>query len=319
MLIINNQTNGKPINNLVFGGAGFLGSHLIDELLKKGENVLCIDNLLTGKIQNINHLKDNKKFFFIKHDVIVPMKSKMPIEKIWHLACPASPFYYQKDPLLTIRINYEGTFNILNLAKDFKSKLLFVSSSEIYGSSSVKPQNEKVSINLSTTSPRACYAEGKRIAETLVDTFSKVNNLEIRLARIFNTYGPRLDINDGRVISNFINQSLINKKIFIYGDGKQTRSFCYVDDMVIGLIRLMESNYAGPVNLGNEQEITIFDLALLIKNKINSNIKIEYSALPVDDPRFRNPCIEIAKNKLDWIPKTGLSEGLDKTISFFKV
>ena len=319
MLIINNQTNGKPINNLVFGGAGFLGSHLIDELLKKGENVLCIDNLLTGKIQNINHLKDNKKFFFIKHDVIVPMKSKMPIEKIWHLACPASPFYYQKDPLLTIRINYEGTFNILNLAKDFKSKLLFVSSSEIYGSSSVKPQNEKVSINLSTTSPRACYAEGKRIAETLVDTFSKVNNLEIRLARIFNTYGPRLDINDGRVISNFINQSLINKKIFIYGDGKQTRSFCYVDDMVIGLIRLMESNYAGPVNLGNEQEITIFDLALLIKNKINPNIKIEYSTLPLDDPRFRNPCIEIAKNKLEWIPKIGLSEGLDKTISFFKV
>jgi len=319
MLIINKQTNGKSINNLVFGGAGFLGSHLIDELLKKGENVLCIDNLLTGKIQNINHLKDNKKFFFIKHDVIVPIKSKIPIEKIWHLACPASPFYYQKDPLLTIRINYEGTFNILNLAKDFKSKLLFVSSSEIYGSSITKPQNEKVFINLSTTSPRACYAEGKRIAETLVDTFSKVNNLEIRLARIFNTYGPRLNINDGRVISNFINQSLTNKKISIYGDGKQTRSFCYVDDMVIGLLALMESNYGGPVNLGNEQEITIFDLALLIKNKINPNIKIVHSELPVDDPRFRNPCIELAKNKLEWSPKTALSEGLDKTISFFKV
>ena len=319
MLIINNQTNGKPINNLVFGGAGFLGSHLIDELLKKGENVLCIDNLLTGKIQNINHLKDNKKFFFIKHDVVVPMKSKMPIEKIWHLACPASPFYYQKDPLLTIRINYEGTFNILNLAKEFHSKLLFVSSSEIYGSSNMMPQHEKVHINLSTTGPRACYAEGKRIAETLVYAFSKVNNLEIRLARVFNAYGPRLNINDGRVISNFINQSLRNEKLTIYGDGKQTRSFCYVDDTVRGLIRLMDSKYSKPVNIGNEQEITIFDLAILIKNKINPNVKIEYCDLPPDDPRFRNPCVEVAKNKLEWIPKIELSEGLDRTINFFKI
>ena len=319
MLIINDQINVKVINNLVFGGAGFLGSHLIDNLLKKGENILCIDNFLTGKIENINHLKDNKRFFFIKHDVIEPIKSQIPIEKIWHLACPASPFSYQKDPLLTIRINYEGTFNILNLAKDFQSKLLFVSSSEIYGSSSVIPQDEKVLINLSTTSPRACYAEGKRIAETLINVFSKVNNLEIRLARIFNTYGPRLNINDGRVISNFINQSLRNKKLSIYGDGKQTRSFCYVDDMVRGLIRLMESTYSMPVNLGNEEEITIFDLALLIKNKINPSIKIEYCDLPVDDPRFRRPCIELAKNKLEWIPKVGLSDGLDKTINFFKL
>ena len=319
MLIINDQINVKVINNLVFGGAGFLGSHLIDKLLKKGENILCIDNFLTGKIENINHLKDNKKFFLIKHDVIEPIKSKIPIEKIWHLACPASPFYYQKNPLLTIRINYEGTFNILNLAKDFQSKLLFVSSSEIYGSTSVIPQDEKVLINLSTTSPRACYAEGKRIAETLINVFSKVNNLEIRLARIFNTYGPRLNINDGRVISNFINQSLRDKKLSIYGDGKQTRSFCYVDDMVSGLMRLMESTYSGPVNLGNEQEITIFDLASLIRNKINPNIKIEYCDLPVDDPRFRRPCIELAKNKLEWIPKIGLSEGLDRTINFFKL
>ena len=318
MLIINNQTDCKSINNLVLGGSGFLGSHLIDKLLKKGENVLCIDNFLTGNIDNINHLKDNKKFFFIKHDVIEPIKSKIPIEKIWHLACPASPISYQKDPLLTIKINYEGTFNILNLANDFKSKLLFASSSEIYGTSCKKPQNEKTPINLSTTSPRACYAEGKRIAETLVDVFSKVNNIDVRLARIFNTYGPRLNINDGRVISNFINQSIIDKRITIYGDGKQTRSFCYVDDMVGGLINLMESSYTGPVNLGNEQETTIFELALLIKNKINPSIKIEYLDLPEDDPRFRNPCIEIARNNLKWIPKIGLSEGLDKTISFFK-
>lgn len=318
MLIINNQTDCKSINNLVLGGSGFLGSHLIDKLLKKGENVLCIDNFLTGKIENINHLKDNKKFFFIKHDVIEPIKSKIPIEKIWHLACPASPISYQKDPLLTIRINYEGTFNILNLANDFKSKLLFASSSEIYGTSCKKPQKEKTLVNLSTTSPRACYAEGKRISETLVDVFGKVNNIDVRLARIFNTYGPRLNVNDGRVISNFINQSLIDKRITIYGDGKQTRSFCYVDDMVRGLINLMESSYTGPVNLGNEKEITIFELALLIKNKINPSIKIEYLDLPEDDPRFRNPCIEIARNNLKWIPKIGLSEGLDKTINFFK-
>ncbi len=318
MLIINDQINEKVINNLVLGGAGFLGSHLIDKLLKKGENVLCIDNFSTGTIQNINHLKDDKKFFCIKHDVIEPIKSRIPIEKIWHLACPASPTYYQKDPLLTIRINYEGTFNILNLAKDFHSKFLFVSSSEIYGSSDVIPQHENVLINLSTTGPRACYAEGKRIAETLVDAFGNVNDLEIRLARIFNTYGPRLNINDGRVTSNFINQSLRNQKITIYGDGKQTRSFCYVDDTVRGLIKLMESSYSKPVNIGHEQEITIFELALLIKNKINPNVKIEYCDLPIDEPRFRNPCIEVAKNRLKWIPRINLSEGLDKTIKFFK-
>ncbi len=318
MLVINNQINTKLINNLVLGGAGFLGSNLIDKLLKNGENVICIDNFLTGKIQNINHLKDNKKFSLITHDIMKPIKSKIPIEKIWHLACPASPVSYQKDPLLTIRINYEGTLNILNLAKEFKSKLLFASSSEIYGKSREKPQNEMTTVNLSTTSPRACYAEGKRIAETLVDTFSKVNNLESKSARIFNTYGPRLNIDDGRVISNFINQSLKNKKITIYGDGKQTRSFCYVDDMVRGLLNLMGSTYTGPVNLGNEQETTIFDLAVLIKNKINPDIKIEYLDLPMDDPRFRNPCIELAKTRLKWTPKITLSEGLEKTISFFK-
>jgi len=318
MLVINNQINTKLINNLVLGGAGFLGSNLIDELLKKGENVVCIDNFLTGKISNINHLKDNKKFFLITHDVIEPIKSKIPIEKLWHLACPASPTYYQKDPLLTIRINYEGTLNILNLAKEFKSKLLFASSSEIYGKSREKPQNEMSTVNLSTTSPRACYAEGKRIAETLLDTFCKVNNLESKTARIFNTYGPRLNIDDGRVISNFINQSLKNKKITIYGDGLQTRSFCYVKDMVRGLLNLMESTYTGPVNLGNEQEITIFDLAFLIKNKINPDIKIEYLDLPVDDPRFRNPCIDLARTRLKWTPEVSLSEGLEKTISFFK-
>ena len=316
MLTLNKQIDFKTIDNIVSGGAGFLGSHLIDSLLAKGENVICIDNLLTGKIENIHHLKDNSKFSFIKHDVLEPIKSEIPIEKIWHLACPASPFYYQKDPLLTIRINYEGTSNILNLAKDFQSKILFTSTSEVYGLCQVSPQNEEMLINISTQSPRACYSEGKRIAETLIQAFGKVNNLQIRLARIFNTYGPRLNINDGRVISNFINQSLRNKKLTIYGDGTQTRSFCYVQDMVFGLIKLMDSDYSMPVNLGNEQEIKILDLALLIRSKINNLINIEFCDLPIDDPIQRKPCLDIAKNELCWNPKISLSEGLDKTINF---
>ena len=319
MYLTSQKINLKRINNLVSGGAGFLGSHLIDKLLAKGENVLCIDNFSTGKTDNIIHLKNNSNFFLIQHDVIQPFKSEIPIDKIWHLACPASPYQYQKDPLRTIRINYEGTFNILNLAKDFKSKLLFTSTSEVYGLSKGLTQNEDMLINLSTNSPRACYSEGKRIAETLVNVFGRINNLQIRLARVFNTYGPRLNTNDGRVISNFINQSLNNKKLTIYGEGLQTRSFCYVDDMVNGLIELMESEYSKPVNLGNDQEITIIDLAILIISKINPKISFEFSDLPTDDPTSRKPCLDIAKRELCWEAKIDLSEGLDKTISYFKI
>jgi len=319
MEITRKQLNLKRINNLVCGGAGFLGSHLIDKLLAKGENVLCIDNFSTGKIDNIIHLKNNNKFFFIKHDVIQPFKSEIPIDKIWHLACPASPSQYQKDPLRTIRINYEGTFNILNLAKEFKSKLLFTSTSEVYGLSKGLAQDEDMLVNLSTSSPRACYSEGKRIAETLIYVFGKINNFQTRLARVFNTYGPRLNINDGRVISNFINQSLNNKKLTIYGNGLQTRSFCYVNDMVNGLIRLMESEYSKPINLGNDQEISILNLASLIRSKINNKISFEYFDLPIDDPRFRKPCLDLAKKELDWDPKIDLLEGLEKTINYFKL
>ena len=319
MLITNKQLNVKKLNNLVSGGAGFLGSHLIDTLLAKGENVLCIDNFSTGKIGNISHLKNNNNFFFINHDIIEPIISEIPIEKIWHLACPASPSHYQKDPLQTIRINYEGTFNILNLAKDFQSKFLFTSTSEIYGLSEGLPQIENMLINLSTYSPRACYSEGKRIAETLVNVFGQMHNFQTRLARVFNTYGPRLNINDGRVISNFISQSINNKKLTIYGDGSQTRSFCFVKDMVFALVKLMESNYTKPVNLGNDKEITILDLALLIKNKINKQISFEYCNLPIDDPKFRKPCLDLAKRTLDWSPKIDLSEGLEETIKYFKI
>lgn len=319
MYITHQQFNLKRINNLVSGGAGFLGSHLIDKLLAKGENVLCIDNFSTGKTDNILHLKNNNSFIFIKHDVLQPLKSEIPIDKIWHLACPASPSQYQKDPLRTIRINYEGTLNILNLAKEFKSKLLFTSTSEVYGLSNGLTQNEDMLVNLSTNSPRACYSEGKRIAETLIYVFGKVNNLQTRLARVFNTYGPRLNINDGRVISNFINQSLNKKKLTIYGDGSQTRSFCYVNDMVQGLIALMESEYSNPINLGTDQEISILNLASLIRNKINNKISLEYFDLPIDDPRFRKPCLDLAKKELGWDPKIDLSEGLEKTINYFKI
>tara|TARA_B100000212_G_scaffold287388_1_gene228188 strand:+ start:734 stop:1693 length:960 start_codon:yes stop_codon:yes gene_type:complete len=319
MNITNQELNFKRINNLVSGGAGFLGSHLIDKLLSKGENVLCIDNFSTGRTDNINHLRNNSNFSLIQHDVLHPFKSEIPIDKIWHLACPASPCHYQKDPLRTIRINYEGTFNILNLAKDFKSKFLFTSTSEVYGLSEGLIQNEDMLINLSTYSPRACYSEGKRIAETLINVFGKINNFQTRLARVFNTYGPRLNIDDGRVISNFINQSLKNQKITIYGDGLQTRSFCYVNDMVHGLIRLMESEYSKPVNLGTDQEINILDLALLIRSKINPQISLEFFDLPLDDPRCRKPCLDLAKRELGWDPKIDLSEGLEKTVAYFKI
>tara|TARA_Y100000991_G_C21951591_1_gene340066 strand:+ start:385 stop:1341 length:957 start_codon:yes stop_codon:yes gene_type:complete len=305
------------INNIVFGGAGFLGSHLIDKLLNIGENVLCIDNLSTGDLENIAHLKNNKKFFFIKHDILEPINSQISVEKIWHLACPASPEIYQIDPLNTIKVNYQGTYNILNLARIHNSKMLFTSTSEIYGTTTSNPQRENIPITLSTYSPRACYSEGKRIAETLINAFREKNKLDIRIARVFNTYGPRININDGRVIGSFIKQCLEEKILTIYGNGSQTRSFCYVNDLIEGLIQLMQSNYAYPINLGNEEEISILKLAELIKSKINKDIKIGYFDLPLDDPECRKPCLEKAKYFLNWNPKVTLSEGLNQTINYF--
>ena len=302
------------INNVVFGGAGFLGSHLIDNLMMRGENVLCIDNLSSGNLKNISHLKNNNRFLFYNHDILDPLESGVLIEKIWHLACPASPHIYQNDPLKTIRVNYEGTLNVLNLAKDHNSKILFTSSSEIYGETKNNPQYEKMPITLSTFSPRACYSEGKRIAETLINSFSKSSNLDVKIARVFNTYGPRLDFNDGRVIGNFIKQCSINEKLTIYGDGSQTRSFCYVSDLVEGLIKLMNSNYCYPINLGNDQEISILELANLIKSKFNSRLILKFCDLPFDDPECRKPSLEKSRNVLNWDPKISLSEGLNKTI-----
>ena len=317
MLNLNQYTNLKAINNVVFGGAGFLGSHLIDKLLDSGENVFCIDDLSSGNLHNLEHLKNNKKFIFIKHDILQPLFSEIPIEKIWHLACPASPNIYQSDPLKTIRVNYEGTFNILNLAKIFNSKMLFTSTSEVYGITNKNPQKENMPITLSTYSPRACYSEGKRIAETLINSFRETNKLDIKIARIFNTYGPRLNLDDGRVIGNFIKQCTRENKLTIYGNGSQTRSFCYVNDLIDGLIRLMSSNYIYPINLGNEEEISIIKLAKLIRSKLKRKIKLVYLNSPLDDPQRRKPCLENAKKYLKWNPKVPLSEGLNETINYF--
>ena len=317
MLDLNRINRFDTFNNIVFGGAGFLGSHLIDKLLNNGENVLCIDNLSSGKLDNLIHLKNNRKFLFINHDILEPLTSKVKIEKIWHLACPASPEIYQNDPLSTIRINYEGTYNVLNLAKTHNSKMLFTSTSEVYGVTKINPQKENMPISLSTCSPRACYSEGKRIAETLINSFREMNNLDIKVARVFNTYGPRLNINDGRVIGNFIKQSLRENKISIYGNGSQTRSFCYVSDLIDGLLKLMKSNYCSPINIGNDEEISIFKLAKLIKSKIDKEIRFEYFDLPLDDPQRRKPCLEKAKQYLKWHPKVSLSDGLNRTIKFY--
>ena len=318
MVNLNELTEFNVINNIVFGGAGFLGSHLIDKLLKDGQNVLCIDNLSSGNLDNIKHLNNNKNFLFIKHDILEPLNSTILIEKIWHLASPASPNLYQNDPIMTIRINYEGTFNLLNLAKSHNSKILLTSTSEIYGETKNFLQEENMPINLSTFSPRACYSEGKRIAETLMNLYREKFNLEIRIARIFNTYGPRLNINDGRVISNFIKQSLIGDKLTIYGDGTQTRSFCYVSDLIRGLLELMETNYPFPINIGNQEEISIIELAELIKTKINEEIIFEFRELPLNDPERRRPCLNNAKKYLNWNPKVPLKEGLNKTIISYR-
>lgn len=314
MLDLNDFTE---INNIVFGGAGFLGSHLIDKLLYNGENVLCIDNLSSGNLDNLIHLKQNKKFLFVKHDILEPLTSKITIEKIWHLACPASPNIYQSDPIRTIRVNYEGTYNILKLARIHNSKILFTSTSEVYGITKNSSQKENMPVSLSTSSPRACYSEGKRIAETLIKSFGEINDLDIRIARVFNTYGPRLNIHDGRVIGNFIKQCSNDKKLTIYGDGFQTRSFCYVSDLIDGLLKLMQSNYSYPMNIGNEEEISIIELARLIKSKINKEISFEYLGLPLDDPLRRKPCLEKAKKYLNWNPKVSLSDGLNQTINSF--
>ena len=303
---------------LVSGGAGFLGSHLCERLLKEGHDVLCVDNFYTGTKRNIAHLLDHPYFELLRHDITFPLY--VEVDEIYNLACPASPIHYQNDPVQTTKVNVHGSINMLGLAKRLKAKILQASTSEVYGDPSIHPQPENYWGNVNCIGPRSCYDEGKRCAETLFFDYHRQHGIKIKVARIFNTYGPNMHPDDGRVISNFILQALRNEPITIYGDGSQTRSFCYVDDMVDGLIRLMNSpdDFTGPVNLGNPNEISILELAEKIIRMTGSKSKITFKSLPADDPKQRQPLIDLAKEKLGWTPEVLLEEGLKKTIAYFE-
>ncbi len=301
---------------LVTGGAGLIGSHLCEKLLNLGNEVICLDNFFTGEKQNILHLLENPYFEVIRHDVEKPIT--LEVDEIYNLASPASPIHYQKDPVKTIRTNVLGAINMLDLAKKTNSKILQASTSEIYGDPEIHPQKEEYNGNVNPIGPRACYDEGKRCVETLFFDYHREYKVNIKVVRIFNTYGPKMVPNDGRVVSNFIVQALKDEDITIYGDGSQTRSFCYVDDLVDGLIKMMESNEIGPINLGNPQEISILDLAKLIIRLTNSKSKIVFKKLPKDDPKKRKPDIKKAKEKLKWRPKVDIETGLIKTINYFR-
>ena len=302
---------------LISGGAGFLGSHLCERMLASGHQVLCIDNLVTGAKRNIKHLLADENFEFMRHDVTFPLY--VEVDAIYNLACPASPIHYQRDPVQTTKTTVHGAINMLGLAKRLHCKILQASTSEVYGDPSVHPQTEDYWGNVNPIGPRSCYDEAKRCAETLFFDYRRQHNLPIKVARIFNTYGPRMNPNDGRVVSNFIVQALRSEPITIYGDGNQTRSFCFVDDLIEGLVRLMESEdgFAGPVNLGNPREFTVRALAEKVVELTGSRSRIVYRPLPVDDPRQRQPEIKLATEKLGWTPKVQLEEGLKKTIIYF--
>lgn len=302
---------------LVTGGAGFIGSHLCEKLLSEGNQVICLDNFFTGSKKNIEHLLDNKNFEVIRHDIIEPII--LEVDKIYNLACPASPVHYQFDPVKTVKTNVIGVTNMLGLAQRTKARILQASTSEVYGDPSVHPQKEEYWGNVNPIGIRSCYDEGKRVAETLMFDYHRQNNVDIRVIRIFNTYGPRMAENDGRVVSNFIMQALKGEDITIYGDGSQTRSFCYVDDLVRGMTALMNTeNFTGPVNVGNDGEYTILELAKMITELSNSNSKIVFKPLPSDDPCKRRPDLTLAKEKLGYKPTVHIKDGLIKTIQYFE-
>jgi UDP-glucuronate decarboxylase len=302
---------------LVTGGAGFIGSFLCEELLSRGHEVLCVDNFYTGTRRNIEHLLDHKRFDLLRHDVTFPLY--VEVDQIYNLACPASPIHYQRDPVQTTKTAVIGAINMLGLAKRLKARILQASTSEVYGDPNIHPQPEDYWGNVNTIGPRACYDEGKRCAETLFFDYHRQHRLRIKVARIFNTYGPRMHPNDGRVVSNFIVQALRNQPITVFGDGKQTRSFCYVSDLVGGLTRLMESgdDVTGPINLGNPGEFTIRELAERVIALTGSRSEIESRPLPTDDPRQRKPDISRARRTLDWAPSVQLEDGLKETIAYF--
>jgi UDP-glucuronate decarboxylase len=303
---------------MVTGGAGFLGSHLVDRLLDKGHDVLCVDNLFTGSKGNIEHLHDHPNFEFMRHDVTFPLF--VEVDEIFNLACPASPVHYQHDPVQTTKTSVHGAINMLGLAKRLGCKILQASTSEVYGDPSVHPQKEDYWGHVNPIGPRSCYDEGKRCAETLFFDYHRQNGLEIKVARIFNTYGPRMHPADGRVVSNFIVQALKGQPITLYGDGAQTRSFCYVDDLIDGLIALMETGpeVTGPVNIGNPGEFTMTELASKVIELTGSKSELVHQPLPADDPRQRQPDISLAKKLLSWEPKVPLDDGLARTVEYFR-
>ena len=312
------QNYNERCRALVTGGAGFLGSHLCERLLADGHEVICLDNFFTGTKDNIAHLLDHQRFELMRHDVTFPLY--VEVDQIFNLACPASPIHYQHDPVQTTKTSVHGAINMLGLAKRTRARILQASTSEIYGDPHVHPQNENYWGNVNPIGPRSCYDEGKRCAETLFFDYHCQHNLEIKVARIFNTYGPRMHPNDGRVVSNFIVQALKGEPITIYGDGSQTRSFCYVNDLIDGLVRLMntEPKFIGPVNLGNPKEFTMIELAAMVKAITGSSSELIQMPLPLDDPKQRKPDIGLAARVLGWTPSIDLAEGLIETVNYFE-
>ncbi len=303
---------------LVTGGAGFLGSHLCEQLLQTGHEVICLDNCFTGNKQNIYHLLQHPRFEFLRHDITLPLY--VEVDEIYNLACPASPIHYQHDPVQTTKTSVHGAINMLGLAKRLKARILQAATSEVYGDPAVHPQPESYWGHVNPIGRRACYDEGKRCAETLFFDYQRQHNLQIKVARIFNSYGPRMYMHDGRVVSNFIVQALRDQPLTIYGDGTQSRSFCYVQDMIEGLIQLMRSgpDFSGPVNLGNPRECTIMELAEMVVELTRSRSRLDFQPLPEDDPRQRKPDITLARDKLGWEPQVSLRQGLQKTIEYFQ-
>ncbi len=306
----------SSLRNLITGGAGFLGSHLVDRLIKSGEKVICLDNFFTGSKKNIDHWIGHPSFELIIHDVTQPIK--LDVDRIWHLACPASPIHYQFNPIKTAKTSFLGTYNMLGLARRVGARILFASTSEVYGDPITHPQTEDYSGNVNPTGIRSCYNEGKRVAESLCYDYMRMHKTQIRIARIFNTYGPRMLLNDGRLISNLLTQSINGKDLTIYGNGKQTRSFCFVDDLIDGLVLLMNSNNKGPMNLGNPEELSILEIAKFIRDQSEKELNLKFLSELEDDPSRRKPSIDLARKELNWKPKILFNEGLEITREYFQ-